>query len=76
MQTAKKIASPHRSQPDDERLLTRADVEERFGISKRFLETSAANGHGPDFVRVGRLVRYRARDVAAWIESQVVRGRG
>lgn len=53
----------------DERLLDRKEVEERFGISKRFLETNAVRGVGPRFVRVGRLVRYRARDIQAWIEA-------
>ena len=53
----------------DERLLDRREVEERFGISKRFLETSAVRGVGPRFVRIGRLVRYRAHDIQAWIEA-------
>ena len=62
-------------QTDNDKLLTRSEVAERFGISKRFLETSAASGSGPDLVKVGRLVRYRVRDIEAWIESQIVRGR-
>ena len=53
----------------DERLLDRAEVERRFGIPKRFLETSAARGDGPPYVRIGRLVRYSANDVQDWIST-------
>jgi predicted DNA-binding transcriptional regulator AlpA len=53
----------------DERLLDRKEVEERFGISKRFLELCAVRGDGPRFVRVGRLIRYRAKDIQTWIEA-------
>lgn len=54
-------------QPTEDRLLDRREVEAYFGISKRFLETSAQRGNGPPFVRIGRLVRYRSSDIRAWI---------
>jgi predicted DNA-binding transcriptional regulator AlpA len=54
----------------DERLLTRDQVEDRFGIPKRFLEISAMTGDGPSIVRIGRSVRYRPVDVIAWIAKQ------
>ena len=54
----------------DERLLTRDQVEDRFGIPKRFLEISAMTGDGPSIVRIGRSVRYRPVDVIAWIGKQ------
>lgn len=53
-----------------DRLLTRREVEDHFGISKRFLEISTARGDGPPIIRIGRLVRYRFADVQAWIDSQ------
>jgi predicted DNA-binding transcriptional regulator AlpA len=53
----------------DDRLLTRGEVAERFGISKRFLEISVATGGGPKRVYVGRLVRYRVCDILAWIDE-------
>lgn len=56
-------------QPDDERLLTRAEVEQRFGISKRFLEIAASRQEGPRIVRLGRSVRYRPSDVRRWLED-------
>lgn len=55
---------------NDERLLTRIEVEQRFGVPKRFLELAIARDDGPRYVRIGRLVRYRARDVSLWIEEQ------
>lgn len=54
----------------EDRLLSRAEVEERFGISKRFLELAAVRGEGPAIVRLGRLVRYRVSDLKAWIDRQ------
>ena len=53
-----------------ERLLDRTEVEQRFGVPKRFLETAVARGDGPPFVRIGRLVRYRAVDIQDWISSE------
>jgi predicted DNA-binding transcriptional regulator AlpA len=52
-----------------DRLLTRKEVEQRFGISKRYLETAAMKEEGPRRVNVGRLVRYRVKDVVDWIEN-------
>ena len=54
---------------ESERLLTREEVCDRFGIPKRFLELVSSRGEGPTVVRFGRLVRYRAGDVRDWIES-------
>lgn len=51
----------------DDRLLTRAEVEERFGVPRRFLERSIHRRDGPPFVRVGRSVRYRTDDLLDWI---------
>jgi hypothetical protein len=45
------------------------EVEDLFGIPKRFLEKSAQTGEGPIRVYVGRLVRYRVDDIRAWIAS-------
>lgn len=54
---------------DTDRLLNRKEVEDRFGISKRFLEISTANGTGPRHVQIGRLVRYQIKDIRSWIEQ-------
>lgn len=55
-----------------DRLLTRAEVEVNFGLSRRFLEVSAVRGDGPPMVRIGRSVRYRAADLRGWIEARRV----
>lgn len=57
-------------QPD--RLLSRAEVEVNFGLSRRFLEVSAVRGDGPPMVKIGRSVRYRVADLREWIESRRV----
>ena len=54
---------------DSDRLLTRQEVADRFGVTKRYLELATMRGVGPRVVRVGRLVRYRAKDIHAWIEA-------
>ena len=61
----RKLVKPEYS----DRLLNRMEVEERFGIPKRFLELAAMRGDGPRMVRVGRLVRYRVTDLRKWIET-------
>jgi predicted DNA-binding transcriptional regulator AlpA len=53
-------------------LLSRAEVEVNFGLSRRFLEVSAVRGDGPPMVKIGRSVRYRVSDLRAWIEARRV----
>ncbi len=60
---------------NDSRLLTRDEVEETFGLSKRWLEVAAARGEGPPLVRISRrMVRYRVSDIERWIETCIDRG--
>jgi len=55
---------------DLDRLLTRAEVEARFGFpTKRYLEVAAIRGDGPPMIRINRSVRYKVRDVMSWIDS-------
>ena len=63
---------PERAGPDPLRLLTRNEVQQIYGISKRWLELAAVQGTGPPIVRISpRMVRYRSRDVEAWIDGKV-----
>lgn len=57
------------AQHEPDRLLSRTEVEEMFGISKRYLEIAATRGQGPCIIRFGRTVRYRIKDVRSWIEQ-------
>lgn len=61
-------------QDETERLLSRREVEKRYGISKRFLETAAQKQSGPAHIKLGRLVRYRVCDIMAWIDANRVEG--
>lgn len=60
------------SETNHKRLMDRCEVEKRYGIAKRFLEVAATKGEGPAMVKIGRLVRYRAADIEAWIQQCVV----
>lgn len=56
--------------PSDDLLLSRAEVQERFGLSRRFLEIAAVRGDGPPMIKLNRSVRYLAKDLRAWIEAR------
>jgi len=52
-------------------LLSRAEVHEEFGISRRWLELAALSGEGPPYVRVSnRMVRYQRSALEAWIADR------
>lgn len=54
---------------EEEYLLTTRQVAHLLGLSHRSVEGLRLTGGGPPFVRLGRrAVRYRRRDVEAWIE--------
>lgn len=56
-------------------LMTRAEAAEYLGTSAATLATWACTRSVEvPFVKVGRLVRYRRRDLDTWLDSQVVRG--
>lgn len=59
-----------------QKLLSRDEVEAWFGISKRFLELAVRKNNGPVFVKVGRLTRYRVRDIETWITNNRYDGLG
>lgn len=54
---------------ENDRLLDRLQVEEEYGIPKRFLEKAVARGNGPRRVQIGRMVRYRRKDICDWIDA-------
>ncbi len=57
---------------DAARLLTQAEAAERLGLTPRFLEARRHRGGGPPFVRVSaRCVRYRQKDIEAWIGERI-----
>lgn len=60
------------SQLSPDLLLTRAEVEVHFGLSRRYLEVSACRGDGPPQIKIGRSVRYRVADLRNWVDTKVV----
>ena len=56
--------------PDNfEPLLTELDAAEALTISVRTLQAWRRYGTGPDYHRIGRSVRYRPADLAAFVEA-------
>ncbi len=58
---------------DPDELLSTKQLAHRLGVSEQFLEIgrSRGYGYGPDFVRLSpRCIRYRWRDVVAWLEER------
>ena len=53
-------------------ILTQDDLAAELGIAPRTLGQWRYHGIGPNFVRVGKLIRYRRQDVDAWLAEQVV----
>jgi len=53
-------------------LLTEAQAADFLSLSMRTLQAWRVRGGGPLFVRCGRAVRYRLRDVLAWIDAKTV----
>lgn len=54
-------------------LLTTPEAAKLLHCSPRTLERQRVEGTGPPFTRVGRLVRYRPVDLAAYLASRVRR---
>ncbi len=57
---------------DIDQYITAAELASRLGCAVITLEKWRQRGEGPHWVRVGkRAVRYRVRDVEAWLAEQV-----
>ncbi|WP_109523888.1 MULTISPECIES: helix-turn-helix transcriptional regulator [Nocardia] len=50
--------------------LTRQELANRLKLPVKTLAIWASKGTGPRFAKIGRFVRYRAADVAAWESEQ------
>jgi len=56
----------------NDELLTEIHAADLMRLSVRTLQAWRTKGFGPAFVRAGRAVRYRRRDLVAWIEANTV----
>ena len=50
-------------------LLDTPTLAEEFQTSEPTIVSWRQNGTGPDYIRVGRLIRYRRSDVDRWLEE-------
>jgi phage terminase Nu1 subunit (DNA packaging protein) len=60
-------AAPSPTDPDV--LLNEVQSADLLNLSVRTLQAWRSAGHGPLFVRAGRAIRYRRRDLLTWIED-------
>ena len=55
-----------------ERLMTRKQAAEYLGFAPQTLARYAWLGKGPQFKKLGRLVRYTLKDLDTWIKEEVL----
>ncbi len=54
------------------RLLSERQVAERLNVAEVTLQQWRCQGKGPPFVRLGRMIRYRASDLEVFLISQEI----
>jgi Helix-turn-helix domain len=57
---------------ESEVLLREQDAADLLSLSVRTLQSWRIRMAGPPFVQVGRAIRYRRRDLIAWIEANTI----
>ena len=55
------------------RLMTSKEVAEYLRISESLINSYRAEGIGPVYLKMGKLVRYRLEDVEEWMSKQAVK---
>jgi predicted DNA-binding transcriptional regulator AlpA len=63
---------PLRKPADNDALLAEVYAADLLGLSSRTLQAWRTKGFGPAFVRAGRAIRYRRRDLIAWMDANTV----
>lgn len=61
--------SPYQLPQNPDVLLTESQVAQLTGLSIRTFQAYRLRGGGPRFIKLGRAVRYRQRDISQWIEE-------
>ena len=61
---------------DHDGLLTEVQAADLLSLSVRTLQAWRSREFGPAFVRAGRAVRYRRRDLFAWMDANTVQSQG
>ncbi len=66
------LPEPHRTEPNPDALLDEKRVAQFLNLNHRTLQQWRLRGTGPRFIRISsRCVRYRYRDLLAWIDERV-----
>lgn len=52
-------------------IMTTQQLAQYLGVSVSLLNTYRAEGMGPVYLKLGRLVRYRLNDVEKWLSEKV-----
>jgi predicted DNA-binding transcriptional regulator AlpA len=60
--------------PVSDKLMDDDETGAFIGAKPSTLAVWRCKGIGPEYIKVGRLVRYRLSAVLAWLESRTVRG--
>lgn len=69
----KKVTSLPNNLPQEDKYLTEQQVAELTGFSVKFLQKLRRRGTGgPPYVKVGRSICYKWKDVIKWMESHRV----
>ena len=58
--------------PDPDTLMPEAEAARLLAVSQRTLQAWRLRGGGPLFVKAGRAVRYRRRDLISWMDANAV----
>lgn len=55
-----------------EKMMKQSEVADYCQLSEAYLQASRGGRcDGPPYVQIGRAIRYRLRDVEAWLESKL-----
>lgn len=57
---------------DPDALISEVQAADFLSLSIRTLQVWRSAGRGPSFVRAGRAVRYRVRDLIVWIDDNTI----
>lgn len=66
----------NKNQPTDLMLLKEGQVETYFGLRTRTLQDWRLKGCGPQFVKIGRSVFYRVKDIIAFLDARTYSNTG
>jgi predicted DNA-binding transcriptional regulator AlpA len=63
---------PTSTEVENDALLGEAQAAKLLNLSVRTLQAWRTKRSGPSFVRAGRAIRYRKRDLYAWMDANTV----